>query len=272
MQLLRSHHAFSTWVFVAWIGMVTTSAAQDTSRGLTVTGRGKVKAPPTTVEITGNISAEAELASDALTKFLTTRETAVAAIKKLGIENLQVESGSFAIGPPAAINDISAQLILSRNRQSAPEPPKVLMQESVRLRLGQIHKLDRSKLIETLAKIIDTAKEAGVAFGPVVQGRISITRDETPGFMTFSIDDTSEHRDKAETLAMEDVRKKADRLAKLSNSQLGEIRSIQESQTPSYVPSSLRSLSAEQSAKLDDMEISVVLNVSFAMTPQPSVK
>jgi hypothetical protein len=115
-------------------------------------------------------------------------------------------------------------------------------------------------LLETLAKIVDAAKEAGVAFGPAPGTRVSISSEGPPAFATFSIDDASQLREKAETMAMEDARAKATRLAKLSGNRLGDIRSVQESQLYS---ASLRSLPPEMSSKLDEIEINVTLQVSF---------
>ena len=243
-------------------GQESTTNSTNSIGTISVTGRGKVKALPTTVELVGNIAIEAELAGDALTKFLATKEAAVAAVKKLGLENLQIETGGFAVGP-SATNDSSASAILSRSRGVAPEAPKVNVQESLRIRLGQIHKMDRNKLAEAIAKLIDAAKESGVTFGPPAGSRnIIISRDDYIGFVIFSIDDTNELREKAEALAMEEARTKATRLAKLSGGGLGEIRSVQETSQP-YIPSSLRALPPELSPKFDEIEITANLQVQF---------
>ena len=114
---------------------------------------------------------------------------------------------------------------------------------------------------------MDVLKEAGVTFGPPSGPRVSITREDVAGIATFSIDDSAEVqqlREKAEALAMQDARTKAERLIKLGNGRLGEIRSLQESQS-SYITSSLRSLPPEQSARFDEIEINVTLQISFQM-------
>jgi uncharacterized protein YggE len=253
---------------VGWFAILTAfvagqdRAGQDkNSHYVTVSGKGKVKVAATSVELLGTIFSDAELAGDALTKFRTQKETAVKAIKKLELPNLGVETSSFAVGPSTPI-DSSSQVLL-RARGGTPEPPKIVVQESVRIRISGIDKLDRVKLMETMAKIIDAAKESGVTFGPPPgSNRISITRDEYQGFATFMVDDPQAYREQAEAQAMEDAKVKATRLAKLSGGTLRGVLTIRES---TYIPSPLRPSTPEQSPKLDEIEFATTLEVQFGL-------
>lgn len=256
------------------VGLLVLSAAatgqEPASNTIGVTGRGKVKVAPTTVELTGLINIEAELAADALTKFRTAKQSVTAAIQKVGASDLTVEMGGFGIGP-SATGDSTAQMILNRSRGAAPEPPKVVIQETVRLRLKKIDKIEREKLFELLTKVIDSAKEAGVVFGPLPgSNRISISRDDYQGFATFMIDELQAAREQAESQAIQDARTRAERLAKLAGCRLGEIRSLREvARTSDLATSSiLRQPNPEQSQKLDEIEISATIQVDFKLLPR----
>lgn len=261
-------------LIAGWLTLLVTAAGQESTTSSTssigVTGRGKVKVAPTSVELNGMINIEAELAGDALTKFHTTRKTVSDAIQKIGAADLTLEMGGFGIGPSVP-GDSTAQIILNRSRGAAPEPPKVVIQESVRLRMKKIDKLERDKLYELLTKVIDTAKEAGVVFGPPPNaGRLSINRDEFQSFATFSIDDPQTAREQAESQAIQDARTRAERLAKIANCRLGDVRSVREvaRSTDYSTPGLIRSPNPEQSQKLDDIEITAIIQVDFKLLPR----
>jgi uncharacterized protein YggE len=250
---------------IAWYIIVTSvaSAQEPTNQSISVSGRGSVKVPPTSVEILGTISSGADLATDALAKFRSAKDSAVNAIQKLDLKELTVETGGFVIAPPAQ-PDSSTQ-ILMRSRQGVPDPPSMQIHESIRIRLKQIDKMDRDQLTATLARIMDAAKEAGVSFGPSPSAsRISVIREELPATVTFMIDEPGAARAKAEAQAMQDAREKADRFVKLSGGRLGHIQSLRES----YMPSPLRTAHPDQSSKLDPIELSVTLDVQFRLLSQ----
>ena len=269
-MMWRHSQKLLTGSMVGWLILVVTATAQEPPHNtIGVTGRGKVKVAPTTVELVGLINIEAELAADALTKFRTTKQTVTDAIQKIGATDLTLEIGGFGIGP-SGTGDSTAQMIINRSRGAAPEPPKVVIQESVRLRLKQIDKIEREKLYELLTKVIDAAKEAGVVFGPPPgSNRLSINRDEFQSFATFSIDDAQTAREQAESQAIQDARTRADRLAKLANCGLGEVRSLRETIRTSDFTSSLgRPVNPEQSQKLEEIEISATIQVEFKLIPR----
>jgi uncharacterized protein YggE len=257
----------ASWMAIGFLIVVSGAAAQEPLNTISISGRGKIKVAPTTVELSGMISIESELAGDALTKFRTAKQSFSEAIPKLGIPELTMEMGGFSIGP-SGMNDSTAQMIINRSRGTA-EPPKVTVQESVRLRLKQIDKLDRDKLFELLAKIIDASKESGVTFGPPPgSNRLSIPREDTQSFVTFTIDEPQAAREQADSRAMQDAHVRAERLAKLAGCPLGEVRSIREvARATEYLSSGLRVTIPEQSSKLEEIEITSVLQVDFKMLP-----
>lgn len=254
-----------SWIVAAYVILPPVAWGQhEATSQLTVQGHGKTRARPTSVEVVGTISADAELAGDALTKFRSAKGAALEALQGLGIANLTVEAKGYALGP-STMNQNATELILNRTRGVAPEPPKVLMQESLHLRLSAIDKLEYDQVLEALAKIVDGGKEAGVTFGsPQSLRSLSSSREELSTFATFLVDDLAAMREQAEVQALQNARTTATRLAKLSGLELGEIRAVQES---NYLASSLRPSSPEQSSKFEDLEVSVTLQVQFALRP-----
>lgn len=262
---MRLSTRFSTvcWT-VSLLAVAVVAPAQETT-GIVVHARGRAKAVPDTAEILGTINAEAELAGDALTKFRSARQSALEAVNGLGISDIKVDTTGFSIGP-AGPTDSTSQILL-RSRGGTPSPPKIAAQEFLRVKLNQVDKMDRDRLVDTLVKVIDAAKEAGVIFGPPPNGpRVSITREDNLSFVTYTLADMNAVRQAAESNALLDARAKAERLAQLSGCQLGEIRSIQESSV-NYLPSSIRSSPPDTSSRLDELEVHVVLQVSFHTSP-----
>lgn len=70
MRQILHRRAASLWVLGCYTLVGAIASAQEPPHMVTASGRGKVKAAPTSVELTGRISAAEELAGDALTKFL----------------------------------------------------------------------------------------------------------------------------------------------------------------------------------------------------------
>jgi hypothetical protein len=137
----------------------------------------------------------------------------------------------------------------------------------LRVRLAEIDKLDRDELMDSIAKIIDVAKEAGVIFGPPPNtSRVSIMREESFGFMSFTVANIEVLHEQAEKEAMRDARNKALRLAQLSGNRLGEIRSVTES--AAYVPPGIRGNTLDATPRLDQVEVTVTLNVTFRAWPE----
>lgn len=266
---------YSTMLLVilssAVAGAISLVSAQDAAtfsgNTISVQARAKVTLPPRVAEITGIIHVESEFAGDALTKYQAAKQSTLEAINKLAIPNLKIETTGFAIGPAAS--ESSTQAMLNRARGVAAEPPKVTVQETIRIRLESIHKIERNDLVTLLAKIFDTAKQAGVHFGPSpTANRSPISRDEYQGYAMYLIDDTSLLREEAEAIALRNARSRAEKLALAAGCRLGEIRAVREMQrTSELLLGAGRGIPLDQTAKLEDIEVTAHLDVSFVLLP-----
>ena len=73
-------------------------ASAQSDHGVAVTGVGSVSVKPSIAELTFGVSANAEIAGDAITRFEQTRERVMDAMKKLAIPDATLVQQAFTIG------------------------------------------------------------------------------------------------------------------------------------------------------------------------------
>jgi uncharacterized protein YggE len=205
------------------------SRAEQT--GITVSGSGNVKSKPTEVEIGAMVSGEAELTNDAMVKYRDAKKRAVAAIEGLKIKDLSIESNGVSINQ--AIDPNAAQMMM-QGRVANMGKPKVQASESLKIVLKGVDKLATDALMDTVMKVIDTGRDAGLQIGPPTpmnyyQYQMMMQQGQGQGMLQFKIGDPAEQREKAYKEAMDDAKKKAQRLADLAGIKLGKIVSVQDS-------------------------------------------
>lgn len=249
---------------------------------ISVVGVGIAHAKPTVVEIGVSVTGEAELAADASVKFVDLRKKAQAAIDKLNTPNLSIKSEGFGISNSV---DPQAQVRIINGMQGAASKPKVQVAEQLSLVLSDADKLDRDKLLGTILKIIDTARDAGLQVGPpspqnYYQYQISMANGEGSEMVTFKVPDATVTRDEAYRLAVEDAKAKAAKLAELSGVKLGGIVGIQEEGAAASSSTGIAAVAWAianngvqraapekelRSGVLGDIDMTVRLNVQFAI-------
>ena len=211
------------------LALVLGARAEQT--GITVSGSGNVKSKPTEVEIGAMVSGEAELTNDAMVKYRDAKKRAVAAIEGLKIKDLSIESNGVSINQ--AIDPNAAQMMM-QGRAANMGKPKVQASESLKIVLKGVDKLATDALMDTVMKVIDTGRDAGLQIGPPTpmnyyQYQMMMQQGQGQGMLQFKIGDPAEQREKAYKEAMDDAKKKAQRLADLAGIKLGKIVSVQDS-------------------------------------------
>jgi uncharacterized protein YggE len=194
---------------------------------------GTVKAKPTVVQIESNVSGEGELANDASVKYRDAKKRAVAALDALKNPDLSVESEGFAINQAT---DPQAQQRMMNGMGADPNfKAKVQVTEQLKVLLKNADQLDVEKLMETVLRIIDAGRDAGLAIGPgsmtIYQMQIAAQSGQSMSMISFRIPDPSSLREQAYKLAIDDAKAKAGRLADLSGVKLGHIVSVQDEDT-----------------------------------------
>src|SRR5262249_20221227 len=115
--------------------------------------------------------------------------------------------------------------------QQAAGKPEVSITKSLRLSVSGIDKLTEEELVGLVAKLLDAAKDAGVAVGS--EGNSSLIARmngmSVPSQMvTFVADDPSAARKQASEDAFRQAKEKAQRLAAMAGAQLGSVLSMEE--------------------------------------------
>jgi uncharacterized protein YggE len=252
------------------------SAAEE---GIAVTGSATVKGKPTEVEITGTVTGEGELANDASVKFHDAKKKATAAIDNLKNADLSIESEGSDIHE--VIDPAQQQRMMQG--LGAGETPKVRVQisESVKLHLKNVDKMETAKLFETVLKLIDTSRDAGIAIGgapPMNYYQMQLQMQNGGGnnntLVLFKIPDTTELQNQAYKQAVADARAKAQRIADLSGVKLGKVLSVHDDGASSgpinQNGNNQNTIDKEASTgSLSDIPVTVTLQVQFAIEKQP---
>ena len=162
--------------------------------GVSVIGSATVKIRPSTVEIVTPSSADAELANDARVKERDASAAASPMCWKLGAPGVVIESKGIAVNPlvdqnVAALQRAQQQQIMIQNGVVVQVPMnqvdsvrRIGVTEQLRLVLKDADKLDTPKLIETVVRMIDAAREGGLKFGSTdssINGYVSTTQSPT---------------------------------------------------------------------------------------------
>ena len=201
--------------------------------GISVSGSGEAKGKPTAVEISAVVSGDAELAADAIVKYRDAKRRAVEALEGLKLEGLKIESGGFGINQ--GVDAAQQQAMMNGNPMAAGGvKQRVTVTEQLTVTLVGLEKLKDDELMDTVLKVVDTGRDGGLQVGPPqprnfyeVQMFYNSGRGNA-NLVSFVIPDAESLRERAYKAAMEDARRRAERLASLAGVKLGRIVSVRD--------------------------------------------
>ena len=205
-------------------------AGEPTANTIAVAGAATVKARPTSVVIMATLGGEAELAADARVKFDDAKKKVTGILSGLKNPDLAVDSQGSSIEQGG---DAQQQMNRFNGNGNATDTakPKVKITEQLKLTLRNADKLDADKLMATVLKTIDTARDAGLQVGPPAPRNyyeMQMQSQNGAGLCTFRIADVTPLQDQAFKAAVDDARRRAQRLADVSGVKLGRVVSVQE--------------------------------------------
>ncbi len=223
-------------LLLALVGAVGEAAAQEVvpggGGGISVAGSGEVKGKPTVVESTATVSGDAELAADATVKYRDARRRAVEALGGLKLEGLKIEPGGFAVNQ--SVDSAQAQAVMQGNAAPGGKQ-RIAVTEQLKITIIGLDKLKEDELMDTVLKVLDTGRDAGLVIGRPsprnyyeMQAYYNSGGGGTGNLVNFKLTDTEALREQSYKAAMEDARKKAERLAALAGVKLGRVVSIKE--------------------------------------------
>jgi uncharacterized protein YggE len=200
--------------------------------GISVAGSGVVKAKPKVVEINATVTGDAELAADAIVKYRDARRRAVDALNGLKLEGLKIESNGFSVSQGVD----SAQMQAMMNGNAAPAgKQRVSVTEQLKLNLTVLDRYKDEELMDTVLKVLDTGRDAGLVIGRTpprnyyeMQMYYNSGGAAQGNLVSFKLTETDGLREQAYKQAMEDAKKKAERLANLAGVKLGRILSVKD--------------------------------------------
>jgi len=220
-------------VALALVCCLSIASSSRGADGITVSASGEVKSKPTIVEIGATVTAEAELTADAIVKYREAKKKGVDAINNLKMANLSIESNGFTVN--SAMDAQQQQRIMNGMGGAGTSKQKVEVTEQMKLTVKDVDKLEAEALMDTLLKIIDTGKDAGLVIGPppmtnYYEMQIRAQSGRGNSLVSFKLGDVNALKEQAYKQAMESATTKAKRLAELAGVKLGRVLVVQEGQ------------------------------------------
>jgi uncharacterized protein len=231
MKRIQLQPAACTALFTALIcGLLCQAgAAAPTNEGITVTGSGEVRARPNRLELDVAPSGTAELGSDALVKYEQAVRRTRAAFDALQLDKLKIEERGLAISSVA--DNAQMQARVAGGDDETVIKSQVMLSRNLRLVLAGIDALDEEELAKITSRLLDTAKDVGVAPGEGAKAgwmeQITGQQGNRPA-VTFTLTGVDELLERAYQQAFEQARRRAERIAKLAGVRLGPLLAIEE--------------------------------------------
>ena len=176
----------------------------------------------------------AELASDAIVKYQDSVRRTTEAFNELKMKNLKLVPGGLSYKESAG-GAANVGMAAITGRGAPAGKPKVEVSQVFRLSLRGIDQLSEQELMETIAKILDTAKDSGAAQNASPKSGMAQIMIASMGGsgagqspVTFIYEDGNEVRQKAYEKAFADAQANASRLAGVAHVKLGPVLNIEE--------------------------------------------
>ena len=210
--------------FAQWYG-----GSNGNEPGILVEGSGEVRSVPDVVEINLRLSAKGELTDDAVVKHRDSKKRALETFKALKIENLELLEKNLSL--KAGTN--MQEMMWGGMPPAANKRTQVEIGSTLRARLTGIDKIPPEELMSNVGKLLDAAQDAGVGLGMSDADMMMMRwygwgRQMNNSLVKFIVTNVKDQREKAYEMAVNDAKKRAERLARLSNVKLGHVLAVDE--------------------------------------------
>jgi uncharacterized protein YggE len=212
-----------------------TTQSLDTSRTVSVSGKGEIQATPDVVLVNLGVQTEAASAQEALNQNNTLMQQVVDALKAANVSNQDIQTLTIQLSP---------------NYQTDNTTGKRTLTGYIASNIVQV----RSQDLSHLGDLLDQSVAAGA------------TNIEN---ISFEVSDPSQYVDQARQAAIRDAQHKASQLASLTDTTLGTVLTIQESsQLPVPIVNQQIALAAGEapSVPIQPGMISITVNVQVVWT------
>lgn len=271
-NLIQRFVTLNLVLFVCWGANVLTVSA-DEANGITVVGMGSIEAKPSVVELTGMVIGQGQLAGDAVTKYHGNRRRAETAFKNLNIPGLEIVEEGMSLY--SSLNASQMQAMMRGMAVNNTQSQQLSVSEMLKIRLTGIDKLSSQELLETIVKIVDSGKDAGVIIGndttPTIPGQYNPSKARNT-MATFKVTNVGKLKEEAYQKAVQDAKTQAEKLAKLTGVKLGKVVSINgdggvpKSSSVVYYPGYSRSSMTANTGKNDEQPSSLLKNIPISVS------
>lgn len=279
---------------LALVGLPSSAQPADDVAAITVTGDGEVTARPDRLVINLSVSGGAELLSDAIVKYQDSSRRVMEVFEGLKLDGLSIDKKELLIGSAGSGASGMAGVVAMADVAGGgaqPGQPMTISQDLV-LTLDKIGGVADEELLQTISRLLDTAKDSGatVAGGSAsgaLMARMMGVGGGPASSVTFVVSNPDDHLEKAYEAAFAAARRRAESLAKLADVRLGRVLSMDEVAAGDSDPASLQeqvissvygiesSASSTRQArisseKLGDIPVRISLRVRFAIHEEAS--
>ena len=201
--------------------------------GITVDGLGEVEQRPERLVVRVRVSGKAEVAAEAHQAWIQARARAQAAYEGAGIQGLSIHPQGPTIDYSVGTGDDMAMQGFVIPGQQQDIESNVRYSEQLELVIDGLGELDDLERGELVARVLDTALDAGLELGPTekavnpfVFNPIPEASDEEDGLVSWEASDVFGVEQAAYSAALVDARRRAQELAALAGVALGGVRSV----------------------------------------------
>lgn len=261
------------------------AARAEDGAAITVNGVGEVFARPNRVEIQVQTSGTAELTSDAIVKYRSSEKAVTGAFEALGIAGLEIQPRTLSITSGIAGSNAMAGVVLGGPGGGPGAKSEFSVTRVLRISVKDIGKIPEPELVETIGRLLDTAKDTGAAVAdPNENAALQMMMGRSMGAsspVSYIVEGADELREQAYRQAFAQAEARAQRLAKLSKTRLGAVLSVEEGPAATDAKGAQASLieavygistgakdeTRLASDKLGEIPVRVNLRVKFAIAP-----
>ncbi len=215
-----------------WFNQMPTSAPAGNIEGFTVTGRAFSAAKPNAVEIDLDVSASSELTADAIVKYRDAKKRVHDAFGALKLKNVTIEERGLLVDQKGMMQNPYMWGGMPNTRTKT----EVQLSRKLVVKASDIRSMPEDAVLQLVGKLLDVAQDSG--------GRIGGQNDFNPyyynpwqnmqrGLIRFVLEDVDKLQEEVYDKAIADARMRAERLAKLSNVELGPVTAVREIIVPS---------------------------------------
>jgi uncharacterized protein YggE len=206
-------------------------APTENIEGFTVAGKAYSVAKPNSVEIDLEVSASSELTADAIVKYRDAKKRIHDAFTALKLKNIGIEERGLLVDQKGMMQNPYFFGGMPNTRSKT----EVQLSRKLVVKANEIRAMEEDAVLQLVGKLLDVAQDSGGKVGGQNDWNpyyYNPYRQNMTGLVRFVLEDFDKLQDEAYEKAIADARARAERLARLSQVELGPIVAVREVVVP----------------------------------------